>query len=104
MIEMICKVTRYGNGTSSIKMIGDVSFFDSEQFILKINESADYMNIHITKPNLDYVGKTVKYSRKTDDIVYFLIRTDAESGNYYLDEEVSSVDELVFVLDKNNEL
>lgn len=99
---MICKVTKYLNGTSTIKIVGDVSFFDSEFYIIKIDDSVDYMNINITKPNLDYLGKTVKFSRKSKDIVYFLIRTNAESGEYVFDEESSSEDKLVFTLDKNN--
>lgn len=81
---MVADVKKYKNGSLRIKIdYLDSNFFDSEDYIIKTFDNG----FSLSKPNLDYLGKTYKATRKKDDYITISTLKQIEVGTYYLDEE-----------------
>lgn len=81
---MVAEVKKYKNGSFRIKIdCLDSNFFVTEDYIIKTFENG----FSLSKPNLDYVGKTYRATRKKDDYITISTVKEIEVGDYYLDEE-----------------
>ena len=81
---MVAEVKNYKNGSVRIKVDGtNIKFFDSEDYIIKTFENG----FSISKPNLDYIGKTHKATRQKDNYISISTVKDIAVGMYFLDEE-----------------
>lgn len=90
---MIAEVVKYKNGSKRIRVefLG-VDFFDTDEYIIKTIENG----FSISKPNLDYIGKTCKITRINDNYISISIVKDIQDGTYVLDEE-SDEDVSIFI-------
>lgn len=81
---MKAEVNKYRNGSVRIKITHfNPVFFNSEDYIIKTFDNG----FSISKPNLGYVGKTYKSTRKKDDYITISTSKEIEIGTYYLDED-----------------
>ena len=93
---MVADVKKYTNGSIRIKIdYLDVDFFDKEDYIIKTFDNS----FSLSKPNLDYVGKTHKITRKKDNYITISTVKQIEVGTYILDEE--SNEDVAYFINSN---
>lgn len=81
---MVAEVKKYKNGTIRIKVnCLAFNFFNSEDYIIKTFENG----FSISKPTLDYIGKSYRMTRRKDNYISISTAKDIEDGIYVLDEE-----------------
>lgn len=90
---MVADVKKYKNGIIRIKVdCSGVNFFNSDEYIIKTIENG----FLISKPNLDYIGRTYKITRRKENYISISSVKDIKDGTYILDED-SDEDVSVFV-------
>ena len=90
---MVAEVIKYKNGSTRIKVdCSGFDFFDTDEYIIKTIENG----FLLSKPNLDYVGRTHKITRRKDNYISISSVKDIQDGTYILDEE-SDEDVSVFI-------
>jgi hypothetical protein len=93
---MVAEVKKYKNGTIRIKVdCSGVNFFNSEDYIIKTFENG----FSLSKPSLDYVGRTYRMTRRKDNYISISTVKDIEDGLYLLDEE--SDEDICFFINSN---
>ena len=91
--QHICVVNRRANSVSISTVI---QFFKAkEDYIFSINDGL----LEIRRPNIDYRGKTYSCCI-TNGSFRFTVSADIRPGKYFLDEEESNEDVLVFDISK----
>jgi len=93
---MVAEVIKYKNGNIRIKVdCSGVDFFDTDEYIIKTIENG----FLLSKPNLDYVGRTHKITRRKDNYINISTIKDIADGLYLLDEE--SDEDICFFINSN---
>lgn len=91
---MDAEVKKYKNGTIRIKVnYSGFDFFNTEEYIIKTFENG----FSLSKPTLDYVGKSYRITRRKDNYISISTMKDIEDGIYVLLEEESNEDVSFFV-------
>jgi len=81
---MVAEVKKYKNGSTRIRVDETkFNFFNSDEYIIKTFDNG----FSISKPNLDYIGKTYKATRQKDNHISISTVKDISVGMYFLDEE-----------------